>query len=186
MFGCLEWYPGKTDLRLIEKLQNYVTKWICWSEPDNKKRFTETALLRLSLYAELQRLLFYCSIIDGSYDIEISNFTNIKANERTRESTNNEIVRQKKRLHKIDENFWHRVAILFNIVSNNISNKSNFLKYLQFFQVFDFFLRQGRWDLLQCLEIGCVVISGVIWMMISFFNDISYFSFWIRLKFFPN
>ena len=65
MFGCQVWYPSKTDLRLFEKMQKGATKWISWSEPDYEKRLTETELLPLSLYAELQSLLLYCSIIDG-------------------------------------------------------------------------------------------------------------------------
>ena len=100
MFGCHIWYPNKTDLMLIEKLRTDATNWIRWSEPDYKKRLTETELLPLSLYAELQSLFLYSSIFDGKYDVEISNFINIKANKRTRQRTNNEIVRQKNRLHK--------------------------------------------------------------------------------------
>ena len=41
--------------------------------------------------------------MDGWYDIKISNFINIKANERTIQSTNNDILRQKNRLIKTDE-----------------------------------------------------------------------------------
>ena len=121
MSGCQVWYPSKTDLRIIEKLPKNAKKWICGSEPDYKKRLTETELLKLSLYAELQSLLLYCSIIDGRYGKKISNFINIKANERTGQSTNTEIVRQMNRLHKTNKNFGHRLAILFNIVSKSVN-----------------------------------------------------------------
>ena len=57
MCGCEVWYPIKTDLRLIEKLQKEATKWICWSEPDYKKRLTEIELFSLSLHAQLQSLI---------------------------------------------------------------------------------------------------------------------------------
>ena len=120
MIGNQVWYPSKTDLRLIEKLQKDATKRICWSEPDYKKRLTETELLPLSLYDELRSLLLYCSTFDGEYNTESINFINIKYNERTRQSTNNEIVRQKNRLHKTDENFWHS-SFFFQIVSKSDS-----------------------------------------------------------------
>ena len=55
------------------------------------------------------------------YDNDISSFINIKANEKTRQSTNNEVIRQKNRLRKTDKNVWHRVAILFNIVSKSFN-----------------------------------------------------------------
>ena len=64
MFGYQVWYPSKTDLRLIEKLQKEATKWICWSESDYIKQLAETKLSPLSLYAALQSLLLHCSIID--------------------------------------------------------------------------------------------------------------------------
>ena len=58
------------------------------------------------------------------YDNEISSFINIKANEKTRQSTNNKVVRQKNRLRKTDKNVWHRVAILFNIVSKSFNSQA--------------------------------------------------------------
>ena len=121
MFGCEVWHPSKIDLRLIEKLQKDATKWICWSEPDYKEWLTETELLPLTLYVELQSLLLYCSNTDGRYNIKINNFINIKANERTRQSTNNEIPSQKNTIHKTDENLWHWVAIFFNIASKSVN-----------------------------------------------------------------
>ena len=49
MSGCQEWYPTKTDLKLIEKLHKDVTNWICWSEPDYKKRLTQTTVAIVTL-----------------------------------------------------------------------------------------------------------------------------------------
>ena len=121
MFACQVGYPNKSDLKLIEKLQKDATKWILWTERDYKDRLIQLKLLPLSLYAELQCLLLFCSILDGSYDIDHTNYINVNSNHRTRQGTNHDILVNKNRLRKTDENFWHRSAILYNIVSKSVN-----------------------------------------------------------------
>ena len=114
-------YPNKSDLKLIEKLQKDATKWILWTERDYKDRLIQLKLLPLALYAELQCLLLFCSILDGSYDIDHTNYINVNSNHRTRQGSNHDILVNKNRLRKTDENFWHRSAILYNIVSKSVN-----------------------------------------------------------------
>ena len=121
MFACQVGYPNKSDLKLIEKLQKDASKWILWTEGDYKDRLIQLKLLPLALYAELQCLLLFCSILDGSYDIDHTNYINVNNNHRTRQGTNHDILVNKNRLRKTDENFWHRSAILYNIVSKSVN-----------------------------------------------------------------
>ena len=93
------------------------------------------------------------------YGNEISNFINIKSNEKTRQSTNNEIVRQKNRLRKTDKNIWHRVAIIFNSVSKSFNPQAPIGKKLESRQPTGIFFTSTKMNIIYAPGEYCLFVE---------------------------
>ena len=113
-FASQVWYPSKTDMKSIEKIQHKAKRWI-WVENDEYHQRLETLnILPLSMYMEMHDVLYLLSILEGNYHVpedklpkRIENETRLK----------HEFELPKHRLQKSDENFFFfRAAKLYNII----------------------------------------------------------------------
>ena len=114
------WYPTKTDLSNIKRIQKNATQWILNNTIPYKERLKELNLLPLSMYFELHRLLLFCAITDHKYDIETSDNISRNTNEWTRQGSYSSFNIPKTRLKRTDDNFWTRNGTLHNILSKHI------------------------------------------------------------------
>ena len=108
------WYPSKTDMKSIEKIQQKATKWICGGNDEYHQRLETLKILPLSMYMEMHDVLYLLSILEGNYYVPEDKLPKRKENE-TRQKQEFELP--KHRLHKSDENFFFRATKLFNIIS---------------------------------------------------------------------
>ena len=120
LYACEVWYPTKTDLSNIERIQKSATQWILNKTFPYKERLKELNLLPLSMYFELHSLLMFCAITDHKYDIKTSDYISRNTNERTRQGSNSSFNIPKTRLKRTDDNFWTRNGTLHNILNKHI------------------------------------------------------------------
>ena len=118
-YACEVWYPTKTDLSNIERIQKKATQWILNTIP-YKEKLKELNLLPLSMYFELHSLLLFCAVPDHKYYIKTSDYISRKTKERSRQGSNSSFNIPKTRLKKTDDNFWTRNGTLHNILSKQI------------------------------------------------------------------
>ena len=137
------WYPTKTDLSNIERIQKSATQWILNITIPYKERLKELIFLPLSMYFELNSLLLSCAITDHKYDIKTSDYKSRNTNERNRQGSNSSFKIPKTRLKRTDDNFWTRNGTLNNILSKHIylttKEKRNARITQQFWKFFEKF-----------------------------------------------
>ena len=86
-YACEVWYPTKTDLSNIDRIQKSTTQCILNNTIPNKERLKELNLLPLSIYFELHSLLLFGAITDHKYDIKTSDYISRNTNEETRQGS---------------------------------------------------------------------------------------------------
>ena len=114
------WYPTKTDLSDIERIQKSATQWILDNTIPYKERLKELNILPLSLYFERHSRLMFCAITDHNYDIKTSDYISCNTNERSRQGSNSSFNIAKTRLKRTDDNFSTRNRTLHNILRKHI------------------------------------------------------------------
>ena len=108
------WYPSKTDMKPIEKIEHKATKWICGENDEHHdKFFHEVKKLSLFMYMDMHDIFYLLSILEGNYYVPEDKLPKRKAN-KTRQKQ--EIELPKHRLQKSDENFFFGAAKLYNII----------------------------------------------------------------------
>ena len=119
------WYPNKSELRLLEKLQKRASKWILGESSDcYSTRCKKLKLLPLSLYSEMHDLLFFLCVIKGKYDVDSEKYIQTSsASPGTRQGSRGDFKLPCLSKHRGHHNFWYRGALLFNI----------FRQYIDFF-----------------------------------------------------
>ena len=61
------WYPSKTDMKSIERIQHKATKWICGGKDEYHQRLEILKILPLSMYMEMHDVLYLLAILVGNY-----------------------------------------------------------------------------------------------------------------------
>ena len=61
------WYPSKTDMKSIEKIQHKATKWICGGNEEYHQRLETLKILPLFMYMEMHDVLYDLSILERNY-----------------------------------------------------------------------------------------------------------------------
>ena len=118
-YGAILWKPNKSELRMIENLQEKASKWILGiNRLDCKDRLKRLLILLLSLHHEMHVLLTFVDIVKGRYNIEWEIFVLVqnKSEQNTRAQElkfyKTQILLKKKQ----DSDFWTRGAFLANTV----------------------------------------------------------------------
>ena len=110
-YGAILWKPNKSELRMIENLQEKVSKWILGTNRlDYKDRLKRLLILPLPLYHEMHVLLTFVDIVKGRYNIEWESFVQVqyKSEQNTRAQ---ELKFYKTRIllkKKQESDFWTR------------------------------------------------------------------------------
>ena len=104
------WYPSKSEMKEIEKVQQKATSWILNETIGYKERPRALKMLQLSIKIELHDILFLQSVMDGKYNVKDESIAVSVRNSTTRQSSDFEL--SKNRFHKTDEIFWTRAPKL--------------------------------------------------------------------------
>ena len=73
-YSCETWYPyTKRDIDKLEAVQRRATRWITRSDDDYGTRLSKLKLLLLSYRRFIRDVTFLLNVINGYYDIDISN-----------------------------------------------------------------------------------------------------------------
>ena len=131
------WFPKKSQMKIIEKLQKIATKWILSEKQSYKQRLVTLNFLHLSLYIEMHELLYLIALKQGIYDVELPNLDSIQEST-TRQHSRGELQINKNRLIRSDENFstGQKFYILVLKVYSNYGrslNKNSDKNFLAFF-----------------------------------------------------
>ena len=122
------WYPSKSDMNEIERLQRRESTWILGTRVlSYKDRLFALKLLPRSMYFELHDLLCMMSVIEGKCSIDTCKVLSIATSSRTRQTAVNEFIIPKTRLKRCDENFWVRAAVLFNFMRRHLIKRNETL-----------------------------------------------------------
>jgi hypothetical protein len=114
-YASSAWYPNVSGMRSIESTQRKATKWIIGDyDLDYKKRLLRTNILPLSLYLELNDLLFLSKIISSSYDFDWRRF--ITFSSRRGRVFDIPYVH----LENSRRNFWYRSCRLTNLINRTL------------------------------------------------------------------
>ena len=120
-YGAILWKPSKSELRMIENLQEKASKWILGTNRlDYKDRLKRLSILPLSLYHDMHVLLTFVDILKGRYHIEWESFVQVQSEQNTR-AQELKFYKTRIRLKKKQESeFWTRVTFLANTVAQKI------------------------------------------------------------------
>ena len=130
------WYPSKTEMREIERVQQKATTWILNYSIGYKERLRTLKILPLSMYIELHDILFLQSVMDGKYSVSENSIPISLRESTTRQCSEFEL--NKNRIIKTDENFWTRAPKFFNILHkqfrDNPTKKQLTESYFNYFE----------------------------------------------------
>ena len=122
-YDAILWKPNKSELRMIENLQEKASKWILGTNRlDYKDRLKRLSILPLSLYHEMHLLLTFVDIVKSRYNIEWESFVQVqyKSEQNTRAQ---ELKFYKTRIllkKKQESDFWTRGTFLANTVAQKL------------------------------------------------------------------
>ena len=106
-YALQTYYPNKTELRQLERVQKRATSWITNNlKMSYNERVKFLKLFPLSMYFELHDIMYLVSLLK-KHDIDLHRIIH-KNESRTREATRGEIAVHATRLKKSNENFHVR------------------------------------------------------------------------------
>ena len=122
-YGAILWKPNKSELRMIENLQEKASKWILGTNRlDYKDRLKRLLILRLSLHHEMHVFLTFVDIVKGRYIIEWESFVLVQ--NKSEQNTRAQELKFHKTLillkKKQNSDFWTRGTFLANTVAQKI------------------------------------------------------------------
>ena len=120
IYGSNCWSTNVANMKVLENVQKKVLRWIT-SCSDYETNLKNCNLLPLSLYLQMQDLLFMSKILNGCYNCEINDYVRLRESPRELRATGRIEFEHGKPKKKIcEQSFFYRTGALVNRLPRDV------------------------------------------------------------------